>query len=70
MKAFIPISLKRIVAKHLNEVEKGSLSKEQAEMMIKRESRYSSKTRQDIIAHLTRQYDQQTVEEFQFFRLL
>lgn len=66
----IPISLKHLVSKQLQDVKSGRVSKEQAEKIIKRTYRYSSKTRQDIVAHLTERYDQQTAEAFQFFSLI
>lgn len=70
MKAIIPISLKRICTKQLQAVNDGLLSRDQAENIIKRKSRYSSRTREQIVEGLTREYDPESVKAFQFFRLL
>jgi hypothetical protein len=67
MKAIIPISLKRIAIQQMQNVQSGKLSRLDAEQSIKRICKLS---KSDITAHLTREYDQQTVEAFQYFRLL
>ena len=70
MKAIIPISLKRICCENLKLVQAGKITRDQAESIIKRQSRYSSRKREQIVEGLTRQYDPECVEAFQFFRLL
>lgn len=67
MKAIIPISLKRVAIQQMQDVQSGKLSRLDAEESIKRICKCS---REELTAHLTREYDQQTVEAFQFFRLL
>jgi hypothetical protein len=67
MKAIIPISLKRIAIQQMQNVESGKLSRLDAEESIKRICKYS---REELTAHLTRQYDQQSAEAFHYFRLI
>ena len=67
MQAVIPISLKRIAIARMQAVERGTLSRQDAEQSIKRICKLS---KSDITAHLTREYDQQTAEAFQYFRLI
>jgi|GEM_PF-2354242 len=67
MQAVIPISLKRIAIARMQAVENGILSRTDAEQSIKRICKLS---KSDLTAHLTREYDQQTAEAFQYFRLI
>ena len=67
MEAVIPISLKRITVARMQQVENGILSRYDAEQSIKRICKLS---KTDLTAHLTREYDQETAEAFQFFRLI
>ena len=67
MQAVIPISLKRIAIARMQQVENGILSHTDAEQSIKRICKLS---KSDLTAHLTREYDQQTAEAFQYFRLI
>jgi len=67
MQAVIPISLKRIAIQRMQAVENGILYRADAEHSIKRICKLS---KSDITAHLTREYDQQTAEAFQYFRLI
>lgn len=67
MKAIIPISLKRIAIQQMQDVQSGKLSREDAELSVNRICKFS---REELTAHLTRSYDQQTAEAFQYFRLL
>jgi len=67
METIIPISLKRIAVKQMQAVESGKLSRLDAEQSIKRICKLS---KSELTAHLTREYDQQTAEAFQFFGLL
>lgn len=67
MEAIIPISLKRIAVSRMQDVESGMLTRDEAEQSIKRICKLS---REELVCNLTREFDQQTVEAFQYFRLL
>lgn len=67
MEGYLPISLKKIAITRMRQVENGILSREGAEQSIKRICNLS---KEELTAHLTREYDQQTVEAFQYFKLI
>jgi hypothetical protein len=70
LETYIPISLKKLLSKHLNDVKSGKLSKSEAEAIIKQHTRYSSKTRQEIIEELSAHYDQELADTLSFFSML
>lgn len=70
MQAIIPISLKRIALKQIQAVNSGIISKDQAEQLIKQQCRYSSRTREQLIEGLTREFDGEATKAFQYFRLI
>ena len=67
MQAIIPISLKRIAVNRMQQVESGILSHEDAEQSIRRICKLS---KSELTAHLTREYDPETVRALQYFRLI
>lgn len=67
MQPVIPISLKRLAVRRLADVRSGRLSRHQAEAALRKYVRF---TREELITHLTREYNPQHVEALQFFRLL
>jgi len=66
MKAFIPISVKRLITKQMAEVQAGRCTIDEGIEAIHK----ARLSRNQIIEQLTREYDPETVEAFQFFRLL
>jgi hypothetical protein len=70
MTTYVPISLKRICAKQLADIEAGKLTRQQAEEIIKHQCRYSSRTREQIIEELTTTYNKDDVEVFRYFGLI
>jgi hypothetical protein len=70
MDPILPKSLKKAALKYMKQVQDGVLSIDQAEQLIKRQARYSTRTREDIVASLTEKYDEESVQAFQFFRLI
>lgn len=67
MEAYLPISLKRIAISRMQDVERGILSRTDAEQSIKRICKLS---KCELTAHLTREYDPKTAEAFEYFRLI
>ncbi len=70
MTTYVPISLKRLCAKQLADIEAGKLTRQQAEQIIKRQCRYSSRTREQIIEELTTTYNKDDVDVFRYFGLI
>ena len=70
MTTYVPISLKRLCAKQLADIEAGKLTRQQAEEFIKHQCRYSSRTREQIIEELTKTYNKDTVAVFRYFGLI
>ena len=70
MTTYVPISLKRLCAKQLADIEAGILTRQQAEQIIKHQCRYSSRTREQIIEELTTTYNKDDVEVFRYFGLI
>lgn len=68
MQPIIPISLKRLAVRHMEDVRSGRIKKEQAQQLLSRQAR--GVTREDLITDLTRQYDPESAEALAFFRLL
>lgn len=70
MEAHLPISIKRLSARKLKEVQAGHLSRDEAEKLLKEKLRHSSKLRADLIASLTKNYDREAVKTLEYFRLI
>lgn len=64
MQPVVPISLKRMAVNNMQSVIRGQLSHREATRRLKNVSR------QDIITHLTREYDPETAQALKYFRLL
>jgi len=70
MTIYVPIPLKRLCTKQLADIEAGKLTRQQAEQIIKRQCRYSSRTREQIIEGLTTTYNKDDVDVFRYFGLI
>lgn len=70
MNAIIPISLKRLAVRRMQDVQDGYLDKEQAGRMINRRVGKDRLSREEIITHLTENYDPEAAEAFMYFRLI
>lgn len=70
MQTVIPISLKRLIATRLTQVQNGKLSKQQAAELIKNQIGYSPILKDQLIEALTRNYEATTANNLQFFNLL
>jgi hypothetical protein len=64
------ITIKRLVAAKLHQVQGNSLSQNEAEKLLKKRIRFSSKVREDLVAGLTLNYDKETAQALCFFRLI
>jgi hypothetical protein len=70
MNAMTHIAIKRLVAAKLYQVQENSLSQNEAEKLLKKRIRFSSKLRNDLITGLTLNYDKETAQALCFFRLI
>ncbi|NBC04784.1 MAG: hypothetical protein GVY20_13900 [Bacteroidetes bacterium] len=66
MKAFIPISVKRLITKQMAEVQAGRCTLDEGIETIHK----ARLSREQIVEQLTRNYDPEAVEAFQFFRII
>jgi hypothetical protein len=64
------ITIKRLVAAKLHQVQGNSLSQNEAEKLLKKRIRFSSKVREDLVAGLTAEYDAESAQAMRYFGLI
>lgn len=64
------ISIQQLAVEKRNKVKAGRLSREEAKRCLDRHFKHLSKSRENLIEELVRDYDQETVEALEFFGLI